>query len=1058
MTADLRERLQSTLGNSYVLERELGGGGMSRVFVADETAFGRKVVVKVLPPDLAAGVSVDRFKREIQVAARLQHPHIVPVLSAGESDGLPFYTMPFVEGASLRARLARGGLSITEVVGVLREVARALAYAHEHGVVHRDIKPDNVMLSGGSAVVTDFGIAKALSAARAEGAASATLTQLGTSLGTPAYMAPEQAAGDPDTDHRADIYAFGAMAYELLTGRSPFQGLLPHKMLAAHMSETPAAVSSLRPDTPALLADLVMRCLAKDPGARPQSAADVARVLETVTSASGQPVMPAALLGGRGMLAKALGLYLAAFVIVAVLARAAIVAIGLPDWVFPGALVVMALGLPVILFTAFVHKQTHRALTTTPVLTPGGSPTTQSTLATIAIRASPHVSWRRTAISGMVAVGSFIVLVGGWMLLRALGVGPSGSLMAAGQMSARERVVLAEFAGKTSDSLLPPTVTEAFRTDLAESANLNVMPAAAVREVLRRMQRPAVTPVDFALAREIATREGIKAVIDGNVTELGGSYVLSARLVSAQTGEEMATFRETADDAKEIIPAIGRLSRKLRSRLGESLRAIQQAPALDQVSTASLPALQKYVASIRATQLEGNFAKGVGLLEEATALDTTFAMAYRRLAVELNNRGLDPLRVHALLQKAYDHRDRLSDAERYLTLASYFTYGPRPDAPRALSALESLVDMQPDNAPALNNAANLYRQVGEFGKAEAMARRGLAVERTAVLYQNLLLSQMAQGKLAGAESTAVPLVANFPLNPATQMSRAYLQVARGQRDSALALVDSLRRARPSDLAVQYDAAGTMAALTAARGRVRDFLRWSGESNEAGLKQGNRDAPLATALAEAEAAVWFHDQPARALAVLDRALSEHPLDSITPFERPHERLVRVYSLAGKPDRARAYLTAFDERRKQIRHRSDEVSRHAMAGDIALAERRYEDAAREYRATDISPCAACVLPDLARAYDLAGNADSAIAVFERYASGPSEPVRIKFSDGLNLAGAHKRLGELYDAKGDAQKAASHYSAFVELWKDADAELQPHVRTARERLAVLQRAERR
>ena len=190
--SELRERLQATLGDAYTLERELGGGGMSRVFVADETALGRKVVVKVLPPEMAAGVSVDRFKREIQVAARLQHPHIVPVLSAGETDGLPFYTMPFVEGASLRVRLSQGALPVSETIGVLKEVARALAYAHEHGVVHRDIKPDNVLLSGGSAVVTDFGIAKALSASRLEGSGSATLTAMGTSLGTPAYMAPNR--------------------------------------------------------------------------------------------------------------------------------------------------------------------------------------------------------------------------------------------------------------------------------------------------------------------------------------------------------------------------------------------------------------------------------------------------------------------------------------------------------------------------------------------------------------------------------------------------------------------------------------------------------------------------------------------------------------------------------------------------------------------------------------------------------------------------------------------------------------------------------------------------
>ena len=284
--AALPARLAALLGDRYALEGELGGGGMARVFVATERALDRRVVIKLLRPDLAAGLSVDRFKREIAFAARLQHANIVPLLSAGEADGLPYYTMPFVEGRSLRARLEQDGeMDMSEVVAVLRDVARALAYAHAHGVVHRDIKPDNVLIAGGAAVVTDFGIAKALSAARttiggpkAHGS-HATLTQVGTTLGTPAYMAPEQAAGDSDVDEHADVYALGCTAYELLTGRPPFRAGSTPRLLAAHVFEQPVPVTDVRPAVPLPLAATVMRCLEKDPAARP-SAADVARSLD----------------------------------------------------------------------------------------------------------------------------------------------------------------------------------------------------------------------------------------------------------------------------------------------------------------------------------------------------------------------------------------------------------------------------------------------------------------------------------------------------------------------------------------------------------------------------------------------------------------------------------------------------------------------------------------------------------------------------------------------------------------------------------------------------------
>ena len=285
--SELREQLSRALGSAYELERELGGGGMARVFVARDTRLGRRVVVKVLHPDMAAGVSVARFEREIALAAKLQHPHIISLHSAGEVTGLPYYTMPFVEGESLRARMAREGeLPIASSVRLIRELADALEYAHRRGIVHRDLKPENVLLSEGHAVVADFGIAKALAAATREGHSVAPVdtsaTATGIVLGTPAYMAPEQAAGDPATDHRADLYALGVIAYELLTGAHPFAGRSPHALLVAHLTEVPKALTTRRADVPPVLNALVMRLLAKRPLDRPASAAEVMTEIDSV--------------------------------------------------------------------------------------------------------------------------------------------------------------------------------------------------------------------------------------------------------------------------------------------------------------------------------------------------------------------------------------------------------------------------------------------------------------------------------------------------------------------------------------------------------------------------------------------------------------------------------------------------------------------------------------------------------------------------------------------------------------------------------------------------------
>lgn len=302
MKTDLRDQLQQVLGDTYTLERELPGG-MSRVFVAEETALARKVVIKVLPPETAAAVNVARFRREIQLAASLQHPHIVPLLSAGSRGDLLYYVMPLIEGESLRGRLLRTGeLPVSDVAWILRDSALALAYAHSHGVVHRDIKPDNILIDAetGRAMVTDFGIARALT-----DLGDSRLTATGMAIGTPAYMSPEQSAGESEIDGRSDLYSLGVVGYQMASGELPFNAPNTPSMLVKHLSEQPMPLEEKQPDLPADLARVIMVLLEKDPANRLPDARSVvvaltSGVMPTLRTAQAPALAPMGLAGLSG--------------------------------------------------------------------------------------------------------------------------------------------------------------------------------------------------------------------------------------------------------------------------------------------------------------------------------------------------------------------------------------------------------------------------------------------------------------------------------------------------------------------------------------------------------------------------------------------------------------------------------------------------------------------------------------------------------------------------------------------------------------------------------------
>ncbi len=1029
---DFRRQLEQTLSGSYAIERELGGGGMSQVFLATELRLNRRVVIKLLSPDLAAGVNADRFEREIQLAASLQQANIVPILTAGEAQGIPYYTMPFVEGESLRARLDREGrLATSTATAVLRDIARALAYAHEHGVVHRDIKPDNVLLSGGTAVVTDFGIAKAITAARTGG--GATLTQLGTSIGTPAYMAPEQAAGDPAVDHRADVYAFGCVAYELLTGESPFQGRTPARMLAAHVSEAPKPLAELGAAIPPALAALVTRCLEKDPDRRPQSGADLVRELESIASGA-TGALDSAVATPNAMLRRNLTQFAAVLAIIVVVARAAVIALGVPEWVFPGAVLVTLLGLPLLLFAWHAQRT----------------------------RSAPRFTWQRARTALGAALGGFAVLVVAFMVLRALGIGPAGSLLAAGRVEDRGRLIVTAFP--SPDSSLGTLVTEAVRTNLGQSRVVSIMPPTAIAAALQRMQRPPASPLTLDLAREIAEREGIKAIVDGAVRSIAGGYVLSLRLVSSDSASELAAYQETANGPEEILRAIDRLTRKLRGRIGESLRAVRASPRLEHVTTRSLEALRIYAEAAKSIDMGGNPIAAAERLREAVAIDTTFAMAYRKLGVALSNGGLPRIRVDSALERAYRFRDHLTERERLLAEGTYFQLGPGRDRRRAIRAYEALLAIDPTESGAANNLASILSGKRDFARAESIFVAQITAGRaTAQNYTNLIAALVNNGKVDEGERYNNEYAERFPTSTVPITTRATFLYHRGQLDSMEQNLKALTTS-PNPI-IRINGFAGLANYSLLRGKLNDMRR---NGQEARRMQGEIGGPIPSdpffdSLQVSQLDLLaFHDT-ASAVRRMEAALARTDFQA-RPFEqRPYIGLVFFFAQAGRPARARALLAQHDaELVDTVFRRIREPGRHAALGAIALAEGKFQEALRETWKADTTydgpdgNCVICVLDDVAWIWSRSGPADSAIHYFERYLALPF--LGRQSLDAAQKPHILKRLGELYESKGDKVNAVRRYREFVDLWAHADERLQGQVSDVRARIARLTDVERR
>jgi tetratricopeptide (TPR) repeat protein len=1033
------------VGDTYRIVRELGGGGMSRVFLAEETRLSRQVVIKVLPPEMGAGVNVERFEREIRLAARLQHPHIVPLLTAGASGDLLYYIMPFIAGESLRVRLAASGeLPIPDALRILREVSDALAYAHANGVVHRDIKPDNVLLSAGHAVVTDFGVAKAVSASSGGG----HLTSLGLALGTPAYMAPEQAAADPHVDHRADIYALGALAYEMLCGRTPFTATSPQALLAAHITQTPEPAAQFRPSISPALNAIVMRCLEKRAADRWQTASELAAQLDAAstpsagfTPSSAQTVVvssgtEAAL--RRGHPARVAVIFIATSVAVMAGVYLLVQRLGLPDWVLYAAAALLLLGLPIMLVTS-LHERRRTVARTTGLMTatPPGSPVSLFT-------------WRKAIMGGGLAFAGLGLVAAVYMAMRLLGIGPVGTLVASGVIKDREPIVLADFENRASDSTLGPSVTEAFRVDLSQSPTVRVMDQQAILQGLARMQRPATGTLPLSLARELAEREGVKAVVSGQIDPVGQGYVLAASLISTADGRTLSAVRETAEGPGELLKAIDRLSAKLRERIGESLTTIRANPALDQVTTASLPALRKYSQALRLEEAD-RVEEAIPLLQEAVALDTGFAMAWRKLAVILGNTQAPYSQQRDAATHAFDHRDRLPELERDLAVGFYHAYVDY-DPDKVIAAYRSALAIDPDNLVSLNNLAVQFAVQRRWVEAESLVTHATRIGRGASFYNNLYQSQVAQGHFADAHATLARYAKASPGSPYVPGWQSMLAAAERDFPTAERLVQQIRKEQSSSPFWRKATTDALARIRERAGKLGEARRYHEELITDAEKRNSPDDYLEETAQLAALDLRYGVPPARAMARVDSALRRHPLESIDRFDCPYLSLAYVYARAGRAGDGRRVIQEYERVIPEGVRRGKPI-RFLAAGAVAEAEGRNRDALVAYHQwyDAAGVCGICGLYEMATVYDRMNLPDSALVTLQQAVDVPTAEGRT-FLEPRTLAPTYKRLGELYESRGDRKRAADYYGRFVELWKDADPELQPTVREVRGRLAHL------
>jgi eukaryotic-like serine/threonine-protein kinase len=765
--------------------------------------------------------------------------------------------------------------------------------------------------------------------------------------------------------------------------------------------------------------------------------------------------------------------------------------LALPDWVPPLAIVLFMIGLPIVVATAFVQEgpptrdslAPRRAAAADPTLLPGLEVTTAAddavaatsahgaaaldgaaldaaaldaaaradgTTAAPAAASGLHavLTWRRALLAGVVAFLLLAMTAVGFRTAR-----ERGTLLAQGVMEASDVIVLADFRSTGADPTLGEVVTEALRIDLVRSPVIRLAEPSRIAAVLARMQREGTGRLDAGLAHEVAVREGLKAVLAGEVGVLGGGYVLSAELRAAADGSVLAGFRAVARDSTQLIDAVDELSRQVRDRVGESLRALRASPPLAEVTTSSLPALRKYAEASRIFEERSDGFLAATILGEAVALDSTFAMAWRKLGVVLGNMGVRLAERNDAVTRAYELRERLPEAERLHATALYEMHVAGNRA-AAIETYRRLVTLDPDDLAAVNNLSLNLMNAERYEEAEPLLERAAQTGRASdVVWVNLFATQYRLGRVEAAESTLAAARRAYPENPGIERRGVWLAAAQ-QRwdvlDSMLAAHAARFRGNPSAQAFALLDRREVALL---EGRLADEAAHVRELRRIATAENLRVQLRLTTLGEADVALRVLGDRQRGLRLLEQAEREYPRESFEPRDRPYEFEAVLFADAGLAEQADALL----EEAARVLPRPVDADDEFLSWSRAYVALRRGDPApglERFRVASSRPepgaCRICDLPLLGQAYELAGQPDSARAVYERFLTLP-HLYRLS-TDPVWRPIVLQRVAELHEAAGDTARAIERYAEFLSLWARADPVLRPRLDAARQRLEAL------